>query len=106
VKAYIKLVLVTLCAMALSAALEAARAAPAQPEVVVLPSSAVLGMLNYMASRPYQEVAAAIGAVQRCLQDQVPDDKGNLIAHGACPEITASIRRLNAPMPHEPPPKK
>lgn len=73
--------------------------------IVMLPDDAVANALNYLANRPYREVAPIIAGLQRCLQDQIPDDRGMVAAKGACPEMTLPLRRLNTPLPHEPPPQ-
>jgi hypothetical protein len=86
--------------------LAAGSAQAADTPVIVLPTDAMAGVLNYLSNRPYREVAPIIAGVQRCLQDQLPDDKGAVTAKGACPELTLPLHRLNTPLPHEPPPKE
>lgn len=104
-KSYTKLVLVTLVAVAAAFAVTARAATiPPEPVVIVLPATALADALRYLSARPYQEVAGIIGEMQRCLQDQVPDNKGVIAEHGNCPEVSKALRHIKADLPHEPPP--
>jgi hypothetical protein len=94
VNAYAKTVCITLATLAISAAVVAR---PAEPEAVILPAPTVAALLQYLNSRPYQEVSGLITSLQRCLQDQVPDANGLVSEHGNCPEIAVDLRQMKAP---------
>lgn len=93
--AYVKTVLIALAAVAASAAV-AAR--PAEPDAIILPAPVVATLLQYLNNRPYQDVAGLMGGLQRCLQDQVPDDKGTVAERGNCPEIAVPLRQIKIPL--------
>jgi len=76
---------------------------PAEPAVIVLPSSVVSGILVYLNSRPYQESARLIESVQHCLQDQLPDSRGITMVRGNCPDIAPVLQRLKTPPEHSHP---
>ncbi len=93
--AYLKTVGITLVAVVASAVV-AAR--PAEPTSVVLPALTVTTLMQYLATRPYQEVAGIMSDLQRCLRDQVADDKGVVAERGNCPEIAVSLRQMKVPL--------
>jgi hypothetical protein len=81
----------------------AVSARPAEPVAVVLPAPVMSGVLQYLSNRPYQEVAGLISSLQRCLQDQVPDEKGIVAERGNCPEIAVDLRQMKTPLSQQPP---
>ncbi len=106
---YLKTVLIAVVAVAASALVTARSMPPVQtaetnPTVIVLPASVVTGLLQYLYGRPYQEVAGQVSNMQRCLQDQLPDSNGAVVARGNCPEISGTLQRLAVPVPHRPVP--
>lgn len=98
--AYIKTVCITFVALAASALVTAR---PAEPGTILLPAPVVTSLLQYLYNRPYQEVAGLMGSLQRCLQDQVPDEKGIIAERGNCPEIGKGLRQLKIPLTENPP---
>ena len=98
--AYVKSICMAVGAIAASAVVSAR---PAEPGAVVLPSPIVASIMQYLNARPYQEVSGLMGNLQRCLQDQVPDEKGNIAERGGCPEITIPLRQMRTPLAKAPP---
>lgn len=74
-----------------------------EPPAVLVPSTTVTAVLQYLNTRPYQEVAGIIQGFQRCLQDQLPDDKGIIAERGQCPEISPGLAQLKQPLSPKPP---
>lgn len=42
------------------------------PQTVTIPSALAVGILNYMRSRPYAEVAQGVQALEAVLTEQLP----------------------------------
>lgn len=63
----------------------------ADPPTVIMPSPVIGAVEQYLAQRPYADVAQILGAIQGCLSVQVPNDKGITVSHGECPAVTAAL---------------
>lgn len=66
-----------------------ALAAPPAPGVVVLPTSVLNPLLQYLASRPWGEVDGIITQLQPCLKAQAEGAEGV-----GCPEIKETMQEL------------
>lgn len=75
----------------------AAPALAAEPTSLVLPVPLVARTVQYLASRPYSEVASMIGEVQACGAEQVPNANGAIISRGDCPGISPAAALKAAP---------
>ena len=71
------------------------------PKTVVLPSQMVSDVFQYLASRPYSEVATILDGVKACIQIQVPDAKGAIVDRGQCPPVTEALRAEKSSAPAE-----
>lgn len=79
--------------LALLLALLATPALAAEPATIILPTPIVSALAQYLAQRPYSEVAQIIGAMQACIAAQVPDAHGAIVSHGECPAVTAALAK-------------
>jgi hypothetical protein len=98
---YLKTFCITVAAVAIAAAVSARSA---EPTAIVLPTSTVTNLMQYLNSRPYQEVAGIVNDMQRCLQDQLSDAKGLTAERGNCPELGTALRQLKVPLSTSPTP--
>jgi len=75
----------------LALSLLATPALAADPPTLILPTPVVSAVAQYLAQRPYAEVAQIMGALQQCVAVQTPDAQGRIVSHGECPAVTAAL---------------
>ena len=69
----------------------AAPALAAEPPTLILPTPVVAAIAQYLAQRPYADVAQIIGQIQQCIAVQVPNAQGATAERGECPAVTAAL---------------
>lgn len=85
--------------LAFALALLTTPALAAEPATIILPTPVVSAIAQYLAQRPYGEVAQMIGAMQACVAVQVPDAHGAIVSHGECPAVTQALAKDSPPKP-------
>lgn len=68
----------------------------AEPATIILPTPVVSALAQYLAQRPYGEVAQMIGQMQQCVAVQVPNAQGAIVSHGECPAVTQAEQERDA----------
>ena len=63
----------------------------AELPTLILPTPVVSAIAQYLAQRPYAEVAQIIGALQQCVAVQTPNAQGSVVSHGECPAVTVAL---------------
>lgn len=67
------------------------------PPTIILRTPIVSTVMQYLSQRPYAEVAQIMAAIQQCVLVQIPNDKGAIVSHGECPEVTAAMQKQATP---------
>jgi hypothetical protein len=62
-----------------------------EPTTLMLPTSVILSISQYLSQRPYADVAQMIAGLQACISVQVPNAQGAVVSHGECPAVTAAL---------------
>lgn len=71
-------------------------AAAEEPVTLILPTAVVTSMAQYLAQRPYAEVAQMIATLQGCVSAQVPNAQGSIVSHGECQAVTAALQKSDS----------
>ena len=68
-----------------------------EPSTIILPSSLVVAIGDYLRTKPYSEVSNIIDAMKECVQVQIPNAQGAIVSHGQCPVVTAAMQPKTSP---------
>lgn len=91
-----KLLLAILLVGMTSVGVMAQPASPEPPKTVVLPTTTVNGILQYLSSKPYGETSTLIQNLLGCVDVQVPQNGGIIMNHGQCPPVTEALNAHKA----------
>lgn len=73
--------------------------APASaPAALLLPVKTIMALRQYLGTRPYDETAGLVAALEACAQVQIPVN-GAIRSSGQCPDVTAALRAKDATKP-------